>query len=105
MVWVSRVSRRHLHIHRLAGSDGRCFPGYAAARGTRRGGDDHLASRQGSKETGQTAHIERLNNTLRQRMSRLVRKTLSFSKREYMLNLHFKFFAFHYNLHCLSTIS
>jgi insertion element IS1 protein InsB len=49
------------------------------------------------KETGQTNHIERLNNTLRQRVSRLVRKTLSFSKKEYMLNLHFKLFAFFYN--------
>ena len=60
---------------------------------------------QVGKETGQTAHIERLNNTLRQRMSRLVRKALSFSKKEYMLNLHFKLFAFHYNLCCLSTTS
>ncbi|NET38137.1 MAG: IS1 family transposase, partial [Cyanothece sp. SIO1E1] len=33
------------------------------------------------KETGQTNHIERLNNTLRQRISRLVRKSLSFSKK------------------------
>ena len=33
------------------------------------------------KETGQTAHIERFNNTLRQRCSRLVRKALSFSKK------------------------
>jgi IS1 family transposase len=33
------------------------------------------------KETGLTAYIERLNNTLRQRISRLVRKTLSFSKK------------------------
>lgn len=32
------------------------------------------------KETGQTAHMERWNNTLRQRLARLVRKTLSFSK-------------------------
>ena len=32
------------------------------------------------KETGKTSYIERLNNTLRQRVSRLVRKTLSFSK-------------------------
>ena len=32
------------------------------------------------KETGQTNHIERLNNTFRQRISRLVRKSLSFSK-------------------------
>jgi len=29
------------------------------------------------KETGKTSHIERFNNTLRQRVSRLVRKTLS----------------------------
>ena len=33
------------------------------------------------KETGKTSHIERFNNTLRQRISRLVRKTLSFSKK------------------------
>lgn len=33
------------------------------------------------KETGQTNHIERLNNTFRQRVSRLVRKSLSFSKK------------------------
>jgi insertion element IS1 protein InsB len=32
------------------------------------------------KESGQTNHIERFNNTLRQRCSRLVRKTLSFAK-------------------------
>lgn len=32
------------------------------------------------KPTGKTSYIERLNNTLRQRLSRLVRKTLSFSK-------------------------
>lgn len=32
------------------------------------------------KETGQTNHIERLNCTFRQRISRLVSKTLSFSK-------------------------
>ena len=33
------------------------------------------------KETGETAHVERFNNTLRQRCSNLVRRTLSFSKR------------------------
>jgi insertion element IS1 protein InsB len=32
-------------------------------------------------ESGLTSYIERLNNTLRQRISRLVRKTLSFSKK------------------------
>ena len=33
------------------------------------------------KESGQTNHIERFNGTLRQRVSRLVRKALSFSKK------------------------
>ncbi|WP_439637939.1 IS1 family transposase, partial [Spirulina sp.] len=33
------------------------------------------------KESGLTSYIERLNNTLRQRVARLVRKTLSFSKK------------------------
>jgi IS1 family transposase len=43
------------------------------------------------KETGQTAHVERWNNTLRQRLARFVRKSLSFSKadrfHEWMLRL------------------
>lgn len=33
------------------------------------------------KESGRTNHIERFNNTVRQRVSRLVRKTLSFPKK------------------------
>ena len=33
------------------------------------------------KASGKTSHIERFNTTLRQRVSRLVRKTLSFSKK------------------------
>ena len=32
-----------------------------------------------SKESGKTSYIERFNNTLRQRVSRPVKKTLSFS--------------------------
>jgi len=39
------------------------------------------ANRAVGKETGQTNPIERLNNTLRQRISRLVRQSLSFSKK------------------------
>jgi IS1 family transposase/transposase-like protein len=50
------------------------------------------------KKTGETAHVERPDNTIRQRFSRFVRKTLSFSKKEYMLNLHFKLWAYHYNI-------
>lgn len=33
------------------------------------------------KDSGQTSYIERFNNTMRQRVDRLVRKTLSFSKK------------------------
>jgi IS1 family transposase len=33
------------------------------------------------KESGETAHMERWNNTLRQRLGRMARKTLSFSKK------------------------
>ena len=49
------------------------------------------------KESGLTSYIERFNNTLRQRVSRLVRKTLSFSKD---LNNHIRAiwnFIHHYN--------
>ena len=53
--------------------------------------------RQVGKESGQTNHIERFNNTLRQRVARLVRKTLSFSKK---LENHIGaiwYFIHHYN--------
>ena len=49
------------------------------------------------KETGQTNYIERFNCTMRQRISRLVRKTLSFSKK---IENHIGaiwYFVHHYN--------
>jgi insertion element IS1 protein InsB len=49
------------------------------------------------KETGQTSHIERWNNTLRQRLARFVRKTLSFSKSDHFHDLVLKLFIHHYN--------
>lgn len=58
--------------------------------------DRHLVA---GKEKGYTNHIERFNNTLRQRSSSLVRKTLSFSKK---LENHIgaiKCFICHYNKH------
>jgi IS1 family transposase/transposase-like protein len=50
------------------------------------------------KETGQTAHVERWINTLRQRIARFVRKTLSFSKSERYHEIVFKIFVYFYNL-------
>lgn len=54
------------------------------------------------KETGKTSLIERLNNTLRQRIGRLVRKTLSFSKKlENHIGMIFNFLH-HYNASLLA---
>jgi IS1 family transposase len=49
------------------------------------------------KETGETAHVERWNNTLRQRLARFVRMTLSFSKSEIMHEACLLFFLHRYN--------
>lgn len=49
------------------------------------------------KETGETAHMERWYNTLRQRLARYVRKTLSFSKSDKFHHLFTKWFIFQYN--------
>jgi insertion element IS1 protein InsB len=49
------------------------------------------------KESGQTSHIERTNNTLRQRVARLVRKTLSFSKKQANHDGAIWFYIHHHN--------
>jgi insertion element IS1 protein InsB len=51
-----------------------------------------------SKLARQTNHIERFNNTLRQRVSRLVREALSFSKKLANHIGAIKLFICHYNL-------
>jgi IS1 family transposase len=50
------------------------------------------------KETGKTNYIERFNCTMRQRISRLVRKTLSFSKKVENHIGAIWYFVHHYNL-------
>lgn len=50
------------------------------------------------KQARKTNHIERFNNTLRQRVSRLVRETLSFSKKLAHHIGAIKYFICHYNL-------
>jgi IS1 family transposase len=54
----------------------------------------HIACGKGS---GQTNHIERWNNTLRQRLGRFVRKTLSFSKLDSMHEMCLLLYLHHYN--------
>jgi IS1 family transposase len=54
------------------------------------------------KESGQVNHMERWNCTLRQRLARYVRKTLSFSKADYMHHLVTRWFIVDYNLTILT---
>ena len=51
-----------------------------------------------TKQARKTNHIERFNNTLRQRLSRLVRETLSFSKKLANHIGAIRYFICHYNL-------
>jgi insertion element IS1 protein InsB len=51
-----------------------------------------------TKEARKTNHVERLNNTLRQRVSRLVRETLSFAKKLANHIGAIKYFICHDNL-------
>ncbi|MCB9450261.1 MAG: IS1 family transposase [Anaerolineaceae bacterium] len=54
------------------------------------------------KDSGETNHIERWYNTLRQRLARFVRKTLSFSKSDRFHECVFRLFVHHYNQTCIS---
>jgi len=54
------------------------------------------------KQSGATSHIERWNNTLRQRLARFVRKTLSFSKSDMMHRIMLEWFIIEYNLEVAS---
>jgi insertion element IS1 protein InsB len=56
------------------------------------------------KEEGETSHVERWINTLRQRLSRFVRKTLSFSKSRHMHHCCLKLFVYRYNSERKSAI-
>ena len=62
--------------------------------------DQHTAC---GKDSGLTAHVERWNNTLRQRLGRFVRKTLSFSKSDRMHEICLRLFIHRYNLSLCPT--
>jgi len=54
------------------------------------------------KESGETAHMERWYNTLRQRNARFVRKTLSFSKSEMWHDMVTKWMIIEHNLQVIT---
>ena len=54
------------------------------------------------KESGETAHVERWNNSLRQRLGRFVRQTLSFSKSDEYHEIALRLYLHDYNLSLIS---
>lgn len=54
------------------------------------------------KRSGETAHVERWFNTLRQRLARFTRRTLAFSKRDDRHDGLLRLFIYDYNLSCIS---
>jgi IS1 family transposase len=73
---------------------GHCFSDFWEAYSSVIPAEQHTAA---GKETGFTAHVERWNNTLRQRLGRFVRKSLSFSKSDTMHELCLRLFLHEYN--------
>ncbi len=73
---------------------GHCFTDFWAAYSAVIPEEQHTAV---GKETGETAHVERWNNTLRQRLARFVRMTLSFSKSVMMHEACLLLFLHRYN--------
>jgi IS1 family transposase len=57
------------------------------------------------KDTGHTAHPERWYTTLRQRLARFVRKTMSFSKSQFHHELVARWFIIQFNLHIKASLT
>jgi IS1 family transposase len=73
---------------------GHCFSDFWEAYQLVIPSEQHTAA---GKESGLTAHVERWNLTLRQRLGRFVRKSLSFSKSDTMHELCLRLFLHDYN--------
>jgi IS1 family transposase len=80
---------------------GHCYTDFWAAYQAVIPEEQHTAV---GKETGETAHVERWNNTLRQRLARFVRKTLSFSKSLVMHDVCLRLFLHRSNLERASIL-
>ena len=97
----SRASCRRLWARLPAGYRvAHCFTDFWEAYQQVIPSEQHTAC---GKEHGLTAHVERWNNTLRQRLARFVRKTLSFSKTEQMHELCVRLFIYRYNVSLFPT--
>ena len=77
-----------------------CYTDFWAAYAEVLPAEQHRATGKGA---GQTCHIERFNNILRQRLGRFVRRTLSFSKTDQMHENCLQLFLHEHNKRCLTT--
>ncbi len=77
-----------------------CYTDFWAAYAEVLPAEQHRATGKGD---GQTCHIERFNNILRQRLGRFVRRTLSFSKTDQMHENCLRLFLHEHNKRCLTT--
>ena len=94
---LPRIVESHPQVYRV----GHCYTDFWSAYQAVIPEEQHTA---GGKETGETAHVERWNNTLRQRLARFVRKTLSFSKSLFMHEACLHLFLHRYNLERASIL-
>ena len=77
-----------------------CYTDFWAAYAEVLPAEQHHATGKGA---GQTCHVERFNNILRQRLGRFVRRTLSFSKTDQMHENCLRLFLHEHNRRCLTT--
>jgi IS1 family transposase len=80
MPWAIAACRTDQRLYEAIPEEyrqGHCFTDFWAAYAAVIPEEQHTAV---GKETGETAHVERWNNTVRQRLARFVRMTLSFSR-------------------------
>jgi insertion element IS1 protein InsB len=93
--WSKKTCQRLWENIPSAYRQGHCFTDFWAVYAAVIPSEQHTAV---GKETGETAHVERWNNTLRQRLARFVRMTLSFSKSVVMHEACLLLFLYRYNL-------
>lgn len=91
--------KRWAHIP-AAYREGHCLTDFWEAYCSVIPAEQHTAA---GKESGFTSRVERWNNTLRQRLARFVRRTLSFSKSETMHEICLRLFIHRYFLCLVSS--
>ena len=83
----------------------RCCRSYSDSWKAYKQGFPDETHEQVGKETGETAHMERWYNTLRQWLARYTRHTLAFSKSDFYHELVTRWFIIEHNLRMRSSLT